>query len=121
MAGPAHLGSDRGDDRQPEPSAGADRHPMKLPDASWRTRSGMPRLLRALDAAAGETRFVGGCVRDTLLDLAVSDVDLATRLAPEEVMRRLGAAGIKAVPTGLAHGTVTAVIGGQPIEVTTLR
>jgi poly(A) polymerase len=94
---------------------------MKLPDASWRTRSGMPRLLRALDAAAGETRFVGGCVRDTLLDLAVSDVDLATRLAPEEVMRRLGAAGIKAVPTGLAHGTVTAVIGGQPIEVTTLR
>jgi poly(A) polymerase len=81
----------------------------------------MSRLLRALDAAAGETRFVGGCVRDTLLDLAVSDVDLATRLAPEDVMRRLGAAGIKAVPTGLAHGTVTAVIGGRPVEVTTLR
>jgi len=81
----------------------------------------MPRLLGTLDAAAGETRFVGGCVRDALLDLEVSDVDLATRLAPDEVMRRLGAAGIKAVPTGLAHGTVTAVIGGRPVEVTTLR
>ena len=94
---------------------------MKLPDAPWRKWTGMSRLLRALDAAAGETRFVGGCVRDTLLGLAVSDVDLATRLAPEEVMRRLGAAGIKAVPTGIAHGTVTAVIGGRPVEVTTLR
>jgi len=94
---------------------------MKLPGAPWRKWTGMSRLLRALDAAAGETRFVGGCVRDTLLDLAVSDVALATRLAPEDVMRRLGAAGIKAVPTGLAHGTVTAVIGGRPVEVTTLR
>jgi poly(A) polymerase len=94
---------------------------MKLPDARWRSWSGMPRLLRTLDAEAGETRFVGGCVRDTLLGLEVSDVDLATRLAPEEVMARLGAAGIKAVPTGLAHGTVTAVIGGRPVEVTTLR
>ncbi len=94
---------------------------MKLPEAPWRTRTGMKRLLRALGAAAGETRFVGGCVRDTLLGLDVSDVDLATRLAPEEVMKRLGAAGIKAVPTGLAHGTVTAVVNGAPVEVTTLR
>ena len=81
----------------------------------------MPRLLRTLGASKGETRFVGGCVRDTLLGLDVSDVDLATRLAPEEVMKRLGAAGIKAVPTGLAHGTVTAVVNGAPVEVTTLR
>jgi poly(A) polymerase len=81
----------------------------------------MRPLLRALSAAQGETRFVGGCVRDTLLDLPVSDVDLATRLAPETVMERLAAAKIKAVPTGLAHGTVTAVIGGKPVEVTTLR
>ncbi|WP_129792294.1 CCA tRNA nucleotidyltransferase [Sphingosinicella sp. CPCC 101087] len=94
---------------------------MKLPEAPWHTWSGMPRLLRTLGADAGHTRFVGGCVRDTLLELEVSDVDLATRLAPEEVMTRLGAAGIKAVPTGLAHGTVTAVIGGRPVEVTTLR
>ncbi len=81
----------------------------------------MKRLLAALDAGRGETRFVGGCVRDTLLGLPVSDVDLATRLAPEEVMRRLEKARIKAVPTGLAHGTVTAVLGGAPVEVTTLR
>ena len=94
---------------------------MTLPDAPWRTRPGMDRLLAALGAGEGETRFVGGCVRDALLGLAVSDVDLATRLAPEEVMKRLEAARIKAVPTGLAHGTITAVIGGAPVEVTTLR
>jgi poly(A) polymerase len=81
----------------------------------------MPRLLRALGAAKGETRFVGGSVRDTLLGLDVSDVDLATRLPPEKVMKRLEAARIKAVPTGLAHGTVTAVVNGAPVEVTTLR
>ena len=94
---------------------------MILPDAAWRARPGMKRLLAALDAAAGETRYVGGCVRDTLLGLAVSDVDLATRLKPETVLERLGKARIKAVPTGIAHGTITAVVGGAPVEVTTLR
>ena len=94
---------------------------MKLPNAPWRHRPGIERLLAALDAGAGATRFVGGCVRDTLLGLPVSDVDVATGIAPEEVMRRLEAARIKAVPTGLAHGTVTAVVAGAPIEVTTLR
>ena len=81
----------------------------------------MDRLLKALGAAEGETRYVGGCVRDTLLGLEVSDVDLATTIAPEEVIARLEAARIKAVPTGLAHGTITAVSGGAPVEVTTLR
>lgn len=81
----------------------------------------MDALLDALDAGGGATRFVGGSVRDTLLGIPVSDVDLATRLAPSEVMERLQESGIKAVPTGLAHGTVTAVIGGSPVEVTTLR
>jgi poly(A) polymerase len=94
---------------------------VKLPRAAWQSRKGMAGLLRALGAADGETRYVGGCVRDTLLGLAVSDVDLATRLAPQEVIRRLKAARIKAVPTGLAHGTVTAVVEGVPVEVTTLR
>jgi poly(A) polymerase len=94
---------------------------MILADAPWRSRAGMKRLLGALGADAGETRYVGGCVRDTLLGLEVSDVDLATRLTPEAVIERLGKAGIKAVPTGIAHGTVTAVIGGAPVEVTTLR
>src|SRR4051794_34372758 len=81
----------------------------------------MKKLLGALGTDAGETRYVGGCVRDTLLGLEVSDVDLATRLTPETVIDRLRKAGIKSVPTGLAHGTITAVIGGAPVEVTTLR
>ena len=94
---------------------------MKLPRAQWQKREGMKALLAALEAKAGATRYVGGCVRDTLLGLPVSDVDLATRLTPEEVMERLAKARIKAVPTGIAHGTVTAVVAGKPVEVTTLR
>ena len=91
-------------------------------DASkWRARRGMERLLEALGADEGLTRYVGGAVRDDLLDLPVSDVDLATRLEPDEVVRRLEAAKIKAVPTGIDHGTVTAVSDGHPYEVTTLR
>jgi poly(A) polymerase len=81
----------------------------------------MQKLLSVLDAGDGATRYVGGCVRDALLGNDVSDVDLATRLSPEDVMARLNKAHIKAVPTGLAHGTVTAVIGGAPVEITTLR
>lgn len=94
---------------------------MMLPKADWQERPGMAALLGALDSAEGETRYVGGCVRDTLLGLPVSDVDLATRLDPHEVMKRLGKAGIKAVPTGIAHGTVTAVLPEGPVEITTLR
>jgi poly(A) polymerase len=94
---------------------------MILPDASWRQRAGMANLLKALDAEAGQSRFVGGCVRDTLLQLPVSDIDIATRLTPDEVMNRLRAAEIKVVPTGIDHGTVTAVLHGAPVEITTLR
>src|SRR6476646_12135253 len=81
----------------------------------------MERLLDALGADEGLTRYVGGAVRDDLLDLPVSDVDLATRMQPEEVIERLDAARIKAVPTGIDHGTVTAVSDGHAYEVTTLR
>ena len=81
----------------------------------------MRGLLEVLGAPEGDTRFVGGCVRDTLLGLPVSDIDLATKLAPQEVLDRLQRARIKAVPTGIAHGTVTAILEGRPIEVTTLR
>lgn len=66
-------------------------------------------------------RAVGGCVRDALAGLAVADIDLATPRLPEDVMAALRAAGITAVPTGLAHGTVTAVVDGRPVEITTLR
>ncbi|WP_448582047.1 CCA tRNA nucleotidyltransferase [Thermaurantiacus sp.] len=81
----------------------------------------MARLLAALDAAGGATRVVGGAVRDGLLGLPVADVDFATRLRPDTVIAALEAAGLRAVPTGLAHGTVTAVAGGHGYQVTTLR
>ncbi len=95
---------------------------MKLPNAEWRNWPGMDALISALDAEGGNVRFVGGAVRDTLLELEVKDVDCATTFPPEEVVRRLKAADIKAVPTGIKHGTITAVIeNSRPIEVTTLR
>lgn len=80
-----------------------------------------PALRRVVDALHGEVRLVGGAVRDILAGQAAKDIDLATPLLPEAVMQRLGDAGIRAVPTGLAHGTVTAVVDGQPFEITTLR
>ncbi|HEV2746977.1 MAG TPA: CCA tRNA nucleotidyltransferase [Allosphingosinicella sp.] len=94
---------------------------MKLPEAPWQKREGMRRLLKALDVDQGSTRYVGGSVRDQLLGLPVSDIDLATRLEPGAVMKRLQRARIKAVPTGIAHGTITAVLRHGPVEVTTLR
>ena len=94
---------------------------LKLDAARWRRRRGIRRLLKALGADDGLTRYVGGAVRDELLGLPVNDIDLATRIRPEEVVERLEAAGIKAVPTGIEHGTVTAVSDGQPVEVTSLR
>jgi poly(A) polymerase len=94
---------------------------IKLPKADWQFRPGLRHLLDTLGAGDGDTRYVGGCVRDTILAASVSDIDLATRLTPLDVLERLRGGGIKAVPTGLAHGTVTAVVAGQPVEVTTLR
>ncbi|WP_447727040.1 CCA tRNA nucleotidyltransferase [Sphingomonas koreensis] len=92
---------------------------MTLPDAAWRHQPGLDRLAATL--GPGNARFVGGAVRDTLLGLPVTDVDLATPHAPERVVELLQAAGIKAVPTGIAHGTITAVSSGAVVEVTTLR
>lgn len=78
-------------------------------------------LAAVVAALDGQVRLVGGVVRDTLAGVATKDIDLATPLAPEAVMAALKAAGLKAVPTGLAHGTVTAVAEGRPFEITTLR
>ncbi len=94
---------------------------MKLPDAAWRQDVDLAKLVAALGAEADEVRVVGGAVRDTLLGLAVTDLDLATVHPPRESKRRIEAAGYKAVPTGIAHGTVTAVLPFGPVEVTTLR
>ncbi|GAB5489012.1 MAG: CCA tRNA nucleotidyltransferase [Parasphingorhabdus sp.] len=92
--------------------------PTKLPDADWLHRRGLSALIAALD---GKARYVGGAVRDTLLGLEVKDVDIATPLLPENVMERLRAADIKVIPTGIEHGTVTAVLPDGPVEITTLR
>jgi len=94
---------------------------LRLDVAKWRKRRGTARLLRALGADEGLTRYVGGAVRDDLLRLPVSDIDLATRIPPDEVVLRLEKAKIKAVPTGIDHGTITAVSAGHPFEITTLR
>ncbi|MED5545553.1 MAG: CCA tRNA nucleotidyltransferase [Pseudomonadota bacterium] len=87
--------------------------------AEWMGRADLADLVAAL--GKGCARYVGGAVRDTLLGLAVKDIDMATTLRPEEVMQRLEDAGIRRVPTGIEHGTVTAVLPGGPVEITTLR
>ncbi len=94
----------------------------RLPAAAWTAREDLAALVLALDPEAeGNCRWVGGVVRDTLLGLVPKDIDMATTLLPEETAARLQAAGIKAVPTGIAHGTVTAVVSGGTVEITTLR
>ena len=79
------------------------------------------RPTRKLMEALGEARFVGGAIRNTLLGVPVTDIDIATPLTPDEVAKRLTAAGIAFVPTGIEHGTLTAIVEGKPYEVTTLR
>lgn len=79
------------------------------------------RLLAVLDGDGEETRVVGGAVRNALFGRPVKDVDLATTALPEVTEARAQAAGFKVVPTGIAHGTLTVIVGGEPFEVTTLR
>lgn len=79
------------------------------------------RLLRALAAPGEETRIVGGAVRNALLGREVTEIDLATTAPPPDTMRRAASGGLKAIPTGIEHGTVTVVVEGRPFEVTTLR
>ena len=83
----------------------------------------LERLLAALDGSAGATRYIGGWVRDTLLGDTPQDIDIATRLPPDEALRRAEAAGLHvwSSASGLAHGTIGVVVGGKTIEVTTLR
>jgi len=92
-----------------------------LADAPWLTAGGTARVLQLLNADGEEARVVGGTVRNALLGLPPGDMDIATTALPEEVVRRAKSAGIKSVPTGIEHGTITLVIDGKPYEVTTLR
>jgi poly(A) polymerase len=93
----------------------------RLGKAAWLKDGPVARLLPLLDRDGEEARVVGGAVRNALLGLPVAEIDVATTALPEEVMRRVTAAGCKAIPTGIKHGTVTVIIEHQPIEVTTLR
>ncbi|WP_332660766.1 CCA tRNA nucleotidyltransferase [Brevundimonas sp.] len=96
---------------------------IRLTDQPWLTASSTRAVMAALEAAGGPgcARFVGGCVRNALIGAAVDDIDIATTLKPEETDKAIRAAGLKAVPTGMAHGTVTAVSQRTPFEITTLR
>ena len=91
----------------------------RLPDASWTKRDDLAQLIGAL--GADNARYVGGAVRDSLLGKDIHDVDIATPLLPAEVIDRCKAAGIRTVPTGIDHGTVTAILPDGPVEITTLR
>jgi len=93
---------------------------MKL-KPTWLEDPVVTKLLGALGAPAVDVRFVGGCVRDAVLEIDAKDLDIATPETPPAVMQRLEAAGMKAIPTGIEHGTVTAVIDRRPFEITTLR
>lgn len=93
----------------------------KIDPQPWMTASETQTVFAALTADGARVRFVGGCVRDAVLGIPIKDIDLATDDPPDVVIALLDRAGLKSVPTGIAHGTVTALAQGRHFEVTTLR
>jgi poly(A) polymerase len=91
--------------------------------APWMALPETQAVITALEARGfkGCARFVGGCVRNTLMGKPIDDIDIATTLTPDQVIEALAEAGLRAIPTGVDHGTVTALSGGKPYEITTLR
>ncbi|MFM9936028.1 MAG: CCA tRNA nucleotidyltransferase, partial [Novosphingobium sp.] len=89
--------------------------------AAWLSAPATQAVFEALERGGYGARAVGGIVRNTLLDLPATDIDIATDALPEDTLRLAAAAGLKTIPTGLAHGTVTVISGGAAYEVTTLR
>jgi len=94
---------------------------LRLADAGWLRVAPLARALSILNSGGEEARVVGGAARNALMGLPLSDIDIATTAPPDEVVRRAAAGGLRAVPTGIDHGTVTLVVDGTPFEVTTLR
>jgi poly(A) polymerase len=92
-----------------------------LADAPWLTGGPLAHILDILDSDGEEARVVGGGVRNALIGQPVHEIDIATTARPEEVLRRAKRARLRAIPTGIDHGTVTLVVAGTPYEVTTLR
>lgn len=95
--------------------------PVMTLDAPWLSEPRVQRIMAALNIPPVEARFVGGCVRNALLERPVADIDIAVNAPPETVVQMLKAAKIKIVPTGLPYGTMTAVVDGTPFEITSLR
>lgn len=93
----------------------------ELPPQDWLEAAETKAVIAALSADGARPRFVGGCVRDALAHRSVTDIDIATPDPPERVIELLAKAGLRSMPTGIAHGTVTAIAGGKPFEITTLR
>nr|WP_321456154.1 CCA tRNA nucleotidyltransferase [uncultured Cohaesibacter sp.] len=87
----------------------------------WRNDPALQTVFSLINRDGEEVRVVGGAVRNSLLGAAVSDIDCATTAEPSKVMAWASEAGIKAIPTGIEHGTVTLVVEGRPFEITTLR
>src|SRR6266404_315837 len=97
------------------------RHPPRIAPQPWMVEPATQAVLAALAAGGVEARFVGGAVRDALLGRPIGDIDIATSAPPERIIELLEKSGIKVVPTGLAHGTVTAIVPPRQFEITTLR
>src|SRR5262249_14527198 len=95
--------------------------PVRITDTAWLTSDALGKLMAVLDGDGEEARIVGGAGRNVLIGEPTGDIDVATTALPAEVMRRAQAAGFKAVPTGIDHGTVTIVVDHRGFEVTTLR
>jgi poly(A) polymerase len=112
-----HPVSGRSGGEEPTPGQPIGQIPMQ----EWLTAPETQRVIEALAAGGADVRFIGGCVRDTLLRRPVRDIDLGLDLPPERVIELLTSAGLHAIPTGIEHGTVTAVAGQRHFEITTLR
>ncbi len=114
---PANGGAGGGGAEGPEPGQPIGR----LAPQPWMTAAPTRAVMAALTADGSEVRFIGGCVRDAVARRPVQDIDIATAAPPGTVIAQLRRSGLKAVPTGIGHGTVTAVADGRPFEITTLR
>jgi len=95
--------------------------PHRITPQAWMVEPATRAVLEAFSARGVDARFVGGSVRDAILGRPIGDIDIATPAPPEQVIEILEETGIKVVPTGLAHGTVTAVVPPRHFEITTLR
>ncbi|HRD74543.1 MAG TPA: CCA tRNA nucleotidyltransferase, partial [Hyphomicrobiaceae bacterium] len=91
--------------------------PRTLAGATWLAMPSTRAVLDALGRAGHEARIVGGAVRNTLMGFPVTDIDIASTATPVEIVAAATAAGLKSVPTGIDHGTITVIAEGDPFEV----